>query len=108
MSWVKTVLEERAEAMIEGLLDEAINRRKMGRTVLVNRIRGGKVQMRVQKSAVKGFRLKDGKLVRMSPAEIRKRKRGAKISARKRKTEMAQILRNRRISLMKRKSRLGG
>lgn len=43
----------------------------------------------------------------MKPEEIRKRKRAARIAARKRSTKMSQILRKRSISMNKRKARFG-
>ena len=66
------------------------------------RIRGGKVQRRKKISNVEGMKLTDGQLKRMSAAERRKRKLGAKKGARKRKTKMAQIIRKRKRSLQKR------
>lgn len=71
------------------------------------RIRGGKIQRRKKVSNVPGMTLRGGKLTRMSPAERRKRKLGAKIAARKTKSKRSQILRKRKMSLMKRQ-RLGG
>lgn len=71
------------------------------------RIRGGKVQRRKRVSNVPGMTLRDGKLTRMSPAERRRRKLGAIKAARKTKAKKSQIMRKRKMSLMKR-SRLGG
>lgn len=71
------------------------------------RIRGGKVQRRKKVSNVPGMILRGGKLTRMSPSEKRKRKLGAKKAARKTKAKRNQILRKRRMSLLKRQ-RLGG
>jgi hypothetical protein len=70
------------------------------------RIRGGKVQRRKKVSNVPGMTIRGGKLTRMSPAERRKRKLGAKRGSRKRKTKMTQILRKRKRSMLKRE-RLG-
>ena len=78
---------------------------KMGRTKIVKvRIRGGKVQRRRKVSAVKGFTLRGGKLVRMSPAEKIRRKMGARKAKIKRRAKLARSLIKRRRSLMKRKS----
>jgi acetyl-CoA acetyltransferase len=75
----------------------------MARVKLVKiRIRGGKVERRKKVSNVEGMKISDGKLKRMSAAERRRRKLGAKKSARKRKIKMAQILRKRKRSLQKR------
>lgn len=78
---------------------------KMGRLKLIKaRIRGGKVQRRVKKSAVSGMTLRGGKLVRMSPAERRKRKLGARRAKIKRRAKLARALMKRKRSLMKRKA----
>jgi hypothetical protein len=78
---------------------------KLGRTKVVKvRIRGGKVQRRRKVSAVKGFTLRGGKLVRMSPAERIRRKMGARKAKVKRRAKLARSLIKRRRSLMKRKS----
>jgi hypothetical protein len=70
------------------------------------RIRGGKIQRRKKVSNVPGFTMRGGQLTRMSASERRRRKLGAKKAARKSKTKKTQMLRKRRMSLMKRK-RLG-
>lgn len=78
---------------------------KVGRTKVVKvRIRGGKVQRRKKVSAVKGFTIRGGKLVRMSPAEKLRRKMGARKAKVKRRAKLARSLIKRRRSLMKRKS----
>jgi len=78
---------------------------KVGRTKVVKvRIRGGKVQRRKKVSAVKGFTIRGGKLVRMSPAEKMRRKMGARKARVKRRAKLARSLIKRRRSLMKRKS----
>lgn len=75
----------------------------MARVKLVKlRIRGGKVQRRKRISNVPGMKLSDGKLVRMSASERRKRKLGAKKGSRKRKTKMTRILQKRKRSMQKR------
>ena len=70
------------------------------------RIRGGKIQRRKKVSNVPGFTLRGGQLTRMSAAERRRRKLGAKKAARKSRMKKTQMLRKRRMSLMKRQ-RLG-
>ena len=93
---------ELAEAL--ELIDEA-NVTKMGRLKMIKaRIRGGKVQRRVKKSAVPGLTLRGGKLVRMSPSEKRARKMGARRGKIKRRAKLARALMKRRRSLMKRKA----
>lgn len=83
------------------------NRLDLGRTAIVNRVRGGQIQMRKTVSQTQGYKIVDGGLVKMSPEEMRRRKFAAKISARKRRSMVAQIVRNRKISLRKRDSRFG-
>jgi hypothetical protein len=70
------------------------------------RIRGGKIQRRVKTSNVPGMTMRGGQLTRMSAAERRRRKLGAKKAARKAKQKKTQMLRKRKMSLMKRQ-RLG-
>jgi hypothetical protein len=85
-------------------LSEA-NVQKMGRTKLIRvRFRGGKLQRRVKKSAVPGFTIRGGRLVRMSPVERRKRKLAARRSKFKRRAKLRQALRKRTLTLRKRKA----
>lgn len=78
---------------------------KQGRTKLIRlRIRKGKVQRRVKKSAVKGFVFRFGKLSRMTPMERRHRKMGARRAKIKRKAKMGQSIRKRFRALQRRKS----
>jgi len=70
------------------------------------RIRGGVVQRRKKVSNVPGMTIRGGQLKRMSAAERRRRKLGAKKAKLKTRGKQVQIQRNRKLSLMKRK-RLG-
>lgn len=70
------------------------------------RIRGGVVQRRKKVSNVPGMTIRGGQLKRMSAAERRRRKLGAKKAQLKTRGKQIQIQRNRKLSLMKRK-RLG-
>lgn len=70
------------------------------------RIRGGVVQRRKKVSNVPGMTIRGGQLKRMSAAERRRRKLGAKKAQLKTRGKQVQIQRNRKLSLMKRK-RLG-
>jgi hypothetical protein len=84
----------------EGKLDEArIN-------IVKARIRGGVLQRRKKVSNVSGMTIRGGQLKRMSAAERRRRKLGAKKAQLKTRSKQVQIQRNRKLSLMKRK-RLG-
>jgi hypothetical protein len=86
-------------------LEEAKNVTKQGRTKTIRvRIRNGKVQRRKKMSAVKGYTIRGGKLVRMSAAERRHRKAGARKAKNKRRAKLRQALRKRRMSLKKRKA----
>ena len=78
---------------------------KMGRTKMVRlRVRAGKIQRRKKLSAVKGYTFRAGKLTRMSAAERRHRKVGARRGKIKRRGKLRQALRKRKMSLRKRKS----
>ena len=85
-------------------LSEA-NVQRMGRTKLVRvRIRGGKVQRRKKLSAVSGYTLRGGRMVRMSAQERRHRKMAARRAKFKRRAKMQQTIRKRGRSLRDRKS----
>lgn len=68
------------------------------------RIRGGKIQRRKRVSNVPGMTLRGGKLQRMSAAERRRRKMGARKAVRKRAPKMNRALMKRKRSLMKRRA----
>lgn len=88
--------------LISNTLGEA-NITRMGRTKLVRvRIRGGKVQRRKKVSAVKGYTIRGGKMVRMSAQERMHRKRAARKSKFKRRAKLRQALRKRKMSLRRR------
>lgn len=72
--------------------------------IIKARIRNGKVQRRKKVSNVAGFTLRSGKLTRMSPAERRRRKLGAKRGKIKRRAKMTRTLIKRQRSLRRRKS----
>jgi len=85
-------------------LDEG-NIQKMGRTKLVKiRIRGGKVQRRKKVSGIKGYTMRGGRMIRMSPQERRNRKVAARRSKFKRRAKLGQALRKRKMSLRRRGS----
>ena len=72
--------------------------------IIKARIRGGKVQRRKKISNVKGYTLRGGQLVKMSAAEKRHRKLGARKGKIKRRAKMARALVKRKRSLKKRAS----
>lgn len=74
--------------------------------IVAARVRGGQVQRRKKVSTVPGMTVRAGQLVRMSPAERRRRKLGAKRAALKSRSKKSQALRKRKMSLLKRQ-RLG-
>jgi hypothetical protein len=84
-------------SLSEEQLDEA-------RLVKVNRVRAGIIQRRKAVSATPGYKVLDGKLVRMSSQEKMHRKIAQRKAARKRAPKLALILRKRTKSLRKRTS----
>jgi hypothetical protein len=82
--------------------DETLDEARVN--IVKARIRGGKIQRRKKTSNVAGYRLQGGQLTRMTAAERRKRKLGAKRAKIKRKSKMSRTLMKRRRSLMKRKA----
>ena len=91
--------EDEKEDKEEGISEARIN-------IVKARIRGGKIQRRKKVSNVPGMTMRSGKLTRMSPSERRRRKLGARKAARKSRAKKTQMLRKRKMSLMKR-ARLG-
>lgn len=65
-------------------------------------VRKGKKKRR--KKPREGYRIVDGKYVRMSMKERKKRKVSQKRAAKKRRTKKSQILRKRKTSMRKRRS----
>ena len=74
---------------------------KMGQKIRYDRVRGGKIQRKKIKSAKAGYRVSGKKLVRMAPAEKRKRAISARKASRKRAAKLASILKKRKISIKK-------
>lgn len=68
------------------------------------RVRGGKIQRRKKVSNVPGMTMRGGQLKRMSPAERRRRKLGAKRGKIKRRSKMRMSMMKRKRSLRKRAS----
>ena len=93
-----------AEEYNSDMLPEG-NIMKMGRMKLIRvRVRKGKVQRRKKFSNVKGYTIRGGRVVRMSPSERMHRKRGARRAKIKIRTKRNQIMRKRNISLRKRRA----
>lgn len=92
----KVVAENFVEECEEETIEEA-NVQRQGRLKLIRvRIRGGKVQRRVKKSAVRGFTLKAGKLKRITAQQRLRMSRIQKRAAVKRRAKI-------RTTIMKRK-----
>lgn len=83
------------------------NKQKRGKLAMVNRVRGGKLQMRKMVSDTKGFKVKNGVAVRMKPSEIKKRRISARFASKKRRNKQSLINRHRKISMRLRNRRLG-
>ena len=97
--------EEKAKMALEMFDLEEGNIQRMGRMKLVRvRIRKGKVQRRKKVSAVAGFTMRGGRMIRMSPMERRHRKMAARRSKFKRRAKLGQALRKRKMSLRRRNS----
>jgi hypothetical protein len=81
------------------------NRMRQGRTILIRRrIRKGKLQRNIRRSAVKGYTVRRGKITRIPVARRIHMRIVQKRASRKRKAHMAQTLRKRKLSLRKRKA----
>lgn len=90
--------------IVREIIAEA-NVQKMGRKKIVRaRVRGGKVQRRKVVSAVKGYTMRGGKLVRMPSSERLKRKIAQRKGKIKRKAKLARAMIKRKRSLRKRKA----
>jgi hypothetical protein len=89
---------EKGDLKEEETLDEARFK------IVKARVRGGKVQRRKRISNVEGFKMQDGTLKRMSPAERRRRKLGQKRGKLKRRSKMRMAMMKRKRSLRKRTS----
>ena len=106
-AWTQSKITKAADYMtsVSDYMDgEKLDEARIG--IVRARIRGGKIQRRKKVSLVPGMTMRGGTLTRMSPSERRRRKMGAKKAARKSKQKRSQMLRKRKLSLMKRQ-RLG-
>jgi hypothetical protein len=100
---IEQIVADKLSSLQETILEGNIQR--MGRTKLIRvRIRKGKVQRRVKKSAVQGYTVRSGKLVRMTPLERRHRKMAARRAKFKRRSKLKQAMRKRNIAIRKRKA----
>ena len=104
-------IKEKLTFEIYGDYEESLNEgnihnvQRIGRSKLIKlRVRGGKVQRRKKLSAIKGYTIRSGKMIRMSTTERRNRRMAARKAKIKRRTKINQILRKRKISLRKRRN----
>ena len=104
-------IKEKLTFEIYGDYEESLNEgnihnvKRIGRSKLIKlRVRGGKVQRRKKLSAIKGYTIRSGKMIRMSTTERRNRRMAARKAKIKRRTKINQILRKRKISLRKRRN----
>ena len=120
LSEAKLTLEERIEELFYQKLEELrskvakefdvtsiaeANVYKMGREKDIRiRIRRGKLQRNVIKSATPGYVYRGGNIVRMSPTERRHRRMAARTAKFKRRHELQQSIRKRKVALRRRKA----
>ena len=120
LSEAKLTLENRLEELFYQKLEELkskvakdfgatsiseANVYKMGREKNIRiRIRNGKLQRRITKSATPGYVYRNKKLVRMTPTERRHRRMAARTSKFKRRQGMQQSIRKRKVALRRRKA----
>lgn len=101
-------LYQRALGAIEAISEAEINKhhKKFGKLGIVDRVRGGKIQLRKNQSDAKGYKVLNGVIVKMTPEEARRRKIAGKITARRLKGMQSQMQRKRDVSLKIRANRL--
>ncbi len=101
---LKRIVGARLSEIFTEILEEG-NIVRQGRVKLIRRrIRKGKVQRNIRKSAVRGFTLNHGKLKRIPASRRIHMKIVQRRAARKRKSHLQSSLRKRKISLRKRKA----
>lgn len=110
-AFISSIVENQ-DLAINAVVDTAnpitMHRKTLGGKIdIVNRVRNGKVEMHKRVSNTKGYRIKDGKIIKMSFGEKKKRKIGARVASRKRRINMSKILKKRDRSMTLRKRRLG-
>jgi hypothetical protein len=102
---MEEIVAEKLATVVDNIDLTEGNIQRMGRTKLIRvRIRKGKVQRRIKKSAVPGFTIRGGKLKRITPQEHRHRMMAVKRSKFKRRAKLKQSMRKRQRSIMKRKA----
>lgn len=103
-------IDEISATLSEAMDERSPNNRNYiarGRAAMVNRVRGGKLQLRKVVSDSKGYKIVAGVAVRMQPSEIKKRRIGARFASKKRRNVQAGINRKTKISMRLHARRLG-
>lgn len=124
---ISDLLEDRAQDAVETLIEsddiakmalalaaakkaqvDQRNRKSIGKIDKIRvRVRGGKIQHNVLISNTKGWKVENGKIVRMSFMEKKRRKLAARIASRKRHAKQSIINQRTARSLLKRNRALG-
>jgi hypothetical protein len=82
------------------------NRIERGRAVMVNRVRGGQLQLKKLVSNAKGYKIVAGSAIRMKPSEIKKRRISGRFASKKRRNMQSRINRQTKLSMRFRARRL--
>jgi hypothetical protein len=98
----RKAIANKVQAQLEESTEEELDEARIN--IVRARVRGGKIQRRKRVSNVPGMTLRGGTLKRMSAAERRRRKMGARRGKVKRKAKLSRSLMKRKRSLQKRKS----
>ena len=98
----RKAIADKVQAQLEESTEEELDEARIN--IVRARVRGGKIQRRKRVSNVPGMTLRGGTLKRMSAAERRRRKMGARRGKVKRKAKLSRSLMKRKRSLQKRKS----
>ena len=98
----RSAIAKKVAASLEESTEEQLDEVRIN--IVRARVRGGKVQRRKKVSNVPGMTLRGGTLKRMSAAERRRRKMGARKGKMKRRAKLSRSLMKRKRSLQKRKS----
>jgi len=99
---IKTNVQQRTTTVNKVNEEEQLDEARF--KIVKARIRGGKIQRRKKISNVPGYRMQGSTLQRMSPAERRRRKMGARRAKIKRRTKMTRTLMKRQRSIRRRKA----
>lgn len=109
MSLIKSLVEGNLvefkslfEARVHELAVEQAESLSEAMTSVVSRVRGGEVQRNVKVANVVGYTIRDGKVMKMSSEERRRRHLAQRLAAKKRQTGLRMAVKRRAISNRKR------